>query len=92
MPQIIHIENDLFLSGFIFDEVQTLEIEDFCRDFLVMSFDQHNNTVVLDIMRGMSFLSGMGLGRRQHGPSEFVVAIDHDTIFGLGFIPTEVDY
>ena len=64
MPQIIHIENDLFLFGFIFDEVQTLEIKDFCRDFLVMSFDQHNNTVVLDIMRGMSFLSGMGLGRR----------------------------
>ncbi|RVW12913.1 hypothetical protein CK203_097113 [Vitis vinifera] len=26
------------------------------------------------------------------GPSEFIAAIDHDTIFGLGFIPTESDY
>ncbi|RVW39426.1 Transposon Ty3-G Gag-Pol polyprotein [Vitis vinifera] len=30
--------------------------------------------------------------RRQQGPSEFIAAIDHDTTFGLGFIPTEVDY
>ncbi|RVW62379.1 Retrovirus-related Pol polyprotein from transposon 17.6 [Vitis vinifera] len=34
----------------------------------------------------------MGLGRRQQGPSEFIAAIDHDTTFGLGFIPTEADY
>ncbi|RVW22000.1 hypothetical protein CK203_109811, partial [Vitis vinifera] len=31
-------------------------------------FDQHSSTVVLDIMRSMSYLPGMGLGRRQHGP------------------------
>ncbi|RVW71363.1 hypothetical protein CK203_060923 [Vitis vinifera] len=31
--------------------VETLEIEDFCRDFIVMSFDQHNNTMILDMMR-----------------------------------------
>ena len=43
-------------------------------------------------MRGMTFLPGMGLGRHQQGPSEFIAAIDHDTKFGLGFIPTEVDY
>ncbi|RVW87619.1 hypothetical protein CK203_041197 [Vitis vinifera] len=71
---------------------QTLEIEDFCRDFVAMSFDQHSSTVVLDMMRGMTFLPGMGLGRRQQGPSEFIAAIDHDTTFGLGFIPTEADY
>ncbi|RVW23466.1 Retrovirus-related Pol polyprotein from transposon 297 [Vitis vinifera] len=41
---------------------------------------------------GMTFLLGMGLGRRQQGPSEFIAAIDHDTTFGLGFIPTEADY
>ncbi|RVW67758.1 hypothetical protein CK203_065011 [Vitis vinifera] len=29
---------------------------------------------------------------RQQRPSEFIATIDHDTIFGLGFIPTEVDY
>ncbi|KAL6350389.1 hypothetical protein AAG906_004340 [Vitis piasezkii] len=57
---------------FIHDrQVQTLEVEDFCRDFVAMSFDQHSSTVVLDMMRGMSFLLGMGLGRRQHGPMEF---------------------
>ena len=90
--QISHSEDDLFLTGLTFDEIQTLEIEDFCRDFVAMSFDQHNSTVVLDMMRGMTFLSGMGLGRRQQGPSEFIAAIDHDTTFGLGFILTEADY
>ena len=90
--QISHSEDDLLLTGFTFDEIQTLEIEDFCRDFGAMSFDQHSSTVVLDMMRGMTFLPGMGLGRRQQGPSEFIAAIDHDTTFGLGFIPTEADY
>ena len=37
--QISHSEDDLFLTGFTFDEIQTLEIEDFCRDFIGMSFD-----------------------------------------------------
>ena len=37
--QISHSEDDLFLTGFTFDEIQTLEIEDFCRDFVAMSFD-----------------------------------------------------
>nr|CAN76697.1 hypothetical protein VITISV_009720 [Vitis vinifera] len=90
--QISHSEDDLFLTGFTFDEIQTLDIEDFHRDFVAMSFDQHSSTVVLDMMRGMTFLPGMGLGRRQQGPSEFITAIDHDTTFGLGFIPTEADY
>ncbi|RVW88482.1 hypothetical protein CK203_043877 [Vitis vinifera] len=63
--QISYSEDDLFFIGFTFDEIQTLEIEDFCRDFVAMSFDQHNSTVVLDMMRGMTFLPGMGLGRRQ---------------------------
>ncbi|XP_034704151.1 uncharacterized protein LOC117928364 [Vitis riparia] len=60
--EISHADDDLFLTGFTFDEVQTLEMEDFCRDFVVMSFDQHSSTVVLDIMRSMSYLPGMGLG------------------------------
>nr|CAN61210.1 hypothetical protein VITISV_014941 [Vitis vinifera] len=90
--QISHSEDDLLLTGFTFDEIQTLEIEDFCRNFVAMSFDQHSSIVVLDMMRSMTFLPGMGLGRRQQGPSEFIAAIDHDTTFGLGFIPTEADY
>uniref|UniRef100_F6GSF7 G-patch domain-containing protein n=1 Tax=Vitis vinifera TaxID=29760 RepID=F6GSF7_VITVI len=57
-----------------------------------MSFDQHSSTVVLDIMRSMSYLPGMGLGRRQHGPSEFIAFPDCDVPFGLKFIPTEADY
>ena len=57
-----------------------------------MSFDQHGSTVVLDMMRGMSYLPGMGLGRRQHGPSKFITIPDHDVPFGLRFIPTEADY
>ena len=80
------------MTRFTFDEIQTLEIEDFHRNFVAMSFDQHSSTVVLDMMRGMTFLPGMGLGRRQERPSEFIAAIDHDMTFGLGFIPTEVDY
>ena len=90
--QINHSDDDLLLTGFTFDEVQTLEIKDFCRDFVVMSFDQHSSTVVLDMMRSMSYLPGIGLGRRQHEPSEFMTFPDHDVPFGLGFIPTEVNY
>ncbi|RVW84660.1 Retrovirus-related Pol polyprotein from transposon opus [Vitis vinifera] len=44
---------------FIHDR-QTLEVEDFFRDFIAMSFDQHSSIVVLDMVRGMSFLPGMG--------------------------------
>ncbi|RVW36699.1 hypothetical protein CK203_099195 [Vitis vinifera] len=40
--------------------------------------DEHGSTVVLDMMRDMSYLPGMGLGRRQHGPSEFITIPDHD--------------
>ncbi|RVW33558.1 hypothetical protein CK203_095913 [Vitis vinifera] len=58
--QISHSEDDLLLIGFTFDEIQTLEIEDFCRDFVAMSFDQHSSIVVLDMMRGLTFLPSMG--------------------------------
>ena len=60
--QISHSDDDLLLTGFTFDEVQTLKMEDFCRDLVAMLFDQHGSTVVLDMMRGMSYLPGMGLG------------------------------
>ncbi|RVW93289.1 hypothetical protein CK203_022372 [Vitis vinifera] len=70
-----------------FDEVQTLEMEDFYRDFVAMYFDQHSSTVVLDIMRNMSYLPGMGLGQRQHGPSEFMAFPDHDVPFGSDSFP-----
>ena len=89
--QISHSDDDIFMIEFTFDEVQTLEIQDFYRDFVAMSFDQHSSTFVLDMMRGMSFLPGFGIGWCQHGPSEFVATIDHDTPFGFGFTPSEDD-
>ena len=57
-----------------------------------MTFYQHSSMMVLHMMRGMSFLPDMGLGRHQHGPMQFVATVDHDTPFGLGFVPTEADY
>ena len=48
--------------------------------------------IVLDMMRDMSSLPGLGLERRQHGSSEFVTTTNHDTPFDLGFVPTEGDY
>ena len=59
---------------------------------MAMSFDQHSNTAVLYMMRGMSFFPDIGLEQRQHEPSEFIVVIDHDLPFRLGFIPTESYY
>ena len=89
---ISHSEDDLLLTRFSFDAVQIVEIKDFCRDLVAMSFDSHSNTTVLDIMRCMSFLPGLGLGRRQHGPREFTSVMDRDSPFGLGYVPTEVDF
>ena len=44
------------MIGFTFNETQTMELESFCRDFVTFPFDEHNNTIVLDMMRSMSFL------------------------------------
>ena len=67
-------------------------MEDFCRDFVAMSFDQYGSTVVLDMMKSMSYLPGIGLGQSQHRPSEFMAIPDHNVPFILGFIPIEADY
>ena len=37
--QISHNENDLHLTGFTFDEVQVVSLEDYSRDMVPMSFD-----------------------------------------------------
>ena len=58
---------------------------------MAMSFNQHNSTLILDMMKGMLFLPGFGLGRCHHGSSEFVTTIDHDTPFGPRFTPSEDD-
>ena len=51
------------MTGFAFDEVQTMEPRDFVRDSVPMSFDQHSSPDILDIMRSMSYMPGMSLGR-----------------------------
>ena len=90
--EISHRGDDFFMTGFSFDEIQTAEPGDFVRDSVPMSFDQHNSTVVFDMMRRMSYMPGLGLGRRQHGRSEFITVVDHYPPFGLGFIPLEADF
>ena len=62
MLQISHSEDDIFFTEFTFDEVQTLKVGDFCRDLVAISFYQHSNMAILDMMRGMSFMFGFGLG------------------------------
>ena len=69
-----------------------MEVEQFCRDHVALSFDEHDSTVVWDMMRSMSFLLGLGLGRCQNGFREFVATVDHDAPFGLGFVSIGVDY
>ena len=59
---ISHSEDDLHLTGFTFDEVQVVSLEDGSRDMVPISFDQRTSTLVLSMMRGMSYLPGMGLG------------------------------
>ena len=56
-----------------------------------MSFDQYSSTLVLSMMRGMSYLPSMGLSRRKKGPHEFAFTVDHDTPYGLGYTPIEDD-
>ena len=91
MLHISHSEDDLHLIGFTFDEVQVLSLEDDSRDLVPMSFDQHNNTLVLSMIRGMSYMPGLGLGHRQQGQREFIFTVDHDIPYGLGYTPTKED-
>ena len=79
------------MTGFVFDEVQVVSLEDDDRDMVPMSFDQYSSTLVPNMMRGMSYMPGLGLGRRQQGPREFTITVDHDISYGLGYIPTADD-
>ena len=79
------------MTGFTFDEVQVVSLEDDSRDMVPMLFDQYNNTLVLSMMRGMSYLSSLGLGHRQQGLHEFAFTINHDMPYSLSYTPTEED-
>ena len=85
--QISLSEDDLHFTGFAFDEVQIVSLEDDGRDMVPMSFDQHNSSLVLNMMKGLSYMPGLGLGRRQQGPREFSFIIDHNIPYGLGYTP-----
>ena len=90
--EISHGDDNLFMTRFTFDEKQTIEVDQFYRDHVALPFDEHGSTVVLDMMRSMSFLPGLGLGCRQHGFGDFIVTVDHDTPWGLGFVSIEANY
>ena len=51
--EISHGGDDLLMIEFTFDEVQTLELGDFVKDSVPMSFDQHSSPIVLDMIRCM---------------------------------------
>ena len=89
--QISHNEDDLHLTGFVFDEVQVVSLEDENRDMVPMSFYQHSGTLVLSMMKGMFYMPGLGLGRRQQGPREFTIIVDQYMPYGLGYTPSEDD-
>ena len=81
----------MHLTGFTFDEVRVVSLKDDSRDMVPMSFYQYSSTLVLNMMRGMSYLPNLGLGHLQHGPCEFTFTVDHDIPYGLGYTPTEKD-
>ena len=89
--QISHSEDDLHLTRFTFNGVQVVSLEDDRRDMVPMSFDQYSSILVLSMMRGMSYMLGLGLGSRQQGSHEFTITIDHDISYGLGYISTADD-
>ncbi|WJZ84306.1 hypothetical protein VitviT2T_003916 [Vitis vinifera] len=89
--KISHSEDDLHLTGFTFDEVQVVSLEDDSRDMVPMLFDQYSSTMIPSMMRDMSYMPGLGLGRLQQGPREFVFTIDHDVPYGLGYTLSEED-
>ena len=60
--QISHSEDDLHLTGFVFDEVQVVSLEDDNKDMVPMSFYQHIITLVLSMMGGMYYMLGLRLG------------------------------
>ena len=62
---INHSEDDLHLTRFTFNEVQVVSLEDDNKDLVPMSFYQHSNTLVLSMMKGISYMPGLGLGHCQ---------------------------
>ncbi|KAL6348577.1 hypothetical protein AAG906_016092 [Vitis piasezkii] len=60
-------------------------------DIHFMNFIEPDDHIHI-MSRDDSKLEPIIVGRRQHGPGEFIVTVDHDTSFNLGFVPIEPDY
>ena len=91
--EISHSDEDLFLTGFTFDEVQTIKMfDDLARDYLSLPFDEFGSKVMIGMIQSMDYLPYLGLGRRQYEVSNFVFDMVQDLPFGLGFEPTHRDY
>ena len=86
---ISHSEDDLYLTEFTFDEVRVISLEDDNRDPVPMCFDQQSIILVLSMMRGMSYMLGLGMGCCHQGSCEFTFTVDHDLPYGLGYTPIE---
>ena len=56
-----------------------------------MSFDKYSSTLVLSMMRGISYMPSLGMGHLEHGPRKFTITVDHDIPYGLGYTPYEGD-
>ena len=64
-----------------------MELGGSVRDSVPLSFNQHSSPIILDMTRSMSYMPSFGVGHHQHSRSEFILVLDHDPPFGLGFIP-----
>ena len=81
----------MHLIGFTFDKVQVVSLEDDGKDMVPMSFDQPSSTLVLNMMRGMSYLPNLGLSGDQHGPCKFTFIVDHEIPYRLRYTHMEED-
>ncbi|MCR2847795.1 hypothetical protein KN825_14270 [Weizmannia coagulans] len=79
------------LAGFSFEEPQILEVGEISRDRLSIDFARCSGPAVMQMMRRMQYMPGLGLGRRQQGRTHGDFDQDSDIVFGLGFIPTPGD-
>lgn len=87
--KISHSDENLLLTRFTFDEVQTIEINDnSTRNYLPFPSDEIGSRVVIEMMQSMDYLFGLGLGMRQPRVFDFVFDVDRDLPFGLGFEST----
>ncbi|RVW81593.1 hypothetical protein CK203_049445 [Vitis vinifera] len=56
--EISHSDEDLFLTGFTFDEVQTIKMfDDLARDYLSLPFDEFGSKVMIGMIQSMDYFA-----------------------------------